>query len=186
MSELYLPILKKKGVKKQKMERTNFIVALALFALIASIGTVAAVPVTSFENLLGDVDGNGVVDEEDIRLMTIAQTNHLTASECAVWGVVVEEFPDVNKDGTFGFDDIQSIEYLYSMLAPGGGGGIDLTRVDTTHDYIVGDVDGNGVFDRSDLNQLLVPQRHQHWYGRWLNMLFVRFQLSMEQITRSI
>lgn len=138
-----------------------FVSIIAIGMLFIGVGLAGAVPVTSFVNLTGDVDGSGIVDAEDIRLMMIASNNHLTASECAPYGVVVDVFPDMNNDGRFGYDDIVSIQYLYSTTAPGTITAVEPCPIcpvcpgDIVHDYIVGDVDGDGDFDRWDLRQLV-------------------------------
>ena len=119
------------------------IIAIVLAMLVAFSGVASAYP-----GLVGDVNGDGVVTERDTSLMRTALNARLNATEMV--GVSVSEFPDMNDDGRFSYDDIRIIEAIYSSLA-GGSRGVG----DTQHTIVVGDVDGNGVFDMDDLRQLI-------------------------------
>ena len=79
-------------------------IVLATLFISAIFSTVAASPVRTMVNLTGDVNNDGIVNDNDIRLMRTA----------LMPGGNITNMPDVNGDGRFYYDDIDSIVYILS------------------------------------------------------------------------
>ena len=163
---------------------------IALIAAGVTLMVVGGIGTVSAYTLVGDMTGDGKVDAKDITAMRVAVAGSgLTVEQLASMpqlGVSANAtLEDMNGDGRFYYDDIEIIRSIYSGTAnvygdnDGGRPPVGETTI------VVGDVDGDGVFDWNDMGALIQVGNPRCTQGlfTWL-MNFC--QVTLNQITRSI
>lgn len=134
--------------------KTIFVGFIAILMAMFVLGGTVSAAITA---LPGDYNVDGRVTESDLTAykqdmdwysgcMLLTENN--TVDEPVLSEHVGVVYPDMNGDGYLTLTDIRILEEVYRLERTG-------VSVAVPHTYVVGDVDGDGVFDMDDLKILM-------------------------------